>query len=174
MQKLLGIQFADGDTLTTLNGEITTDFKTNSARVVTPRHEAFVLPAGEEEKGSFLTVRNGNVFVTAGAAAMDGKPLADSQKVLLMHISDVLARGMTFDSADRTQVTNYVGGKPLGRHAQSTFLLPERAKKLYAIDLDGTRIAEIPLIEQGDSRSFIADTTRYPGHLVFAYELLCE
>ena len=174
LQKLLGIQFADGDTLTTLNGEITTDFKTNSARVVTPRHEAFVLPAGEEEKGSFLTVRNGNVFVTAGAAAMDGKPLADSQKVLLMHISDVLARGMTFDSADRTQVTNYVGGKPLGRHAQSTFLLPERAKKLYAIDLDGTRIAEIPLIEQGDSRSFIADTTRYPGHLVFAYELLCE
>ena len=105
---------------------------------------------------------------------MVGKPLADSQKVLLMHISDVLARGMTFDSADRTQVTNYVGGKPLGRHAQSTFLLPERAKKLYAIDLDGTRIAEIPLIEQGDSRSFIADTTRYPGHLVFAYELLCE
>lgn len=93
---------------------------------------------------------------------------------MLMHISDVLARGMTFDSADRTQVTNYVGGKPLGRHAQSTFLLPERAKKLYAIDLDGTRIAEIPLIEQGDSRSFIADTTRYPGHLVFAYELLCE
>jgi len=127
----------------------------------------------DRAEAAFL-LRESLPLLLAGAAAMDGKPLADSQKVLLMHISDVLARGMTFDSADRTQVTNYVGGKPLGRHAQSTFLLPERAKKLYAIDLDGTRIAEIPLIEQGDSRSFIADTTRYPGHLVFAYELLCE
>lgn len=174
LQKLLGIRLTAGDTMTTLNGEITTDFKTNSARIVVPRHEAFVLPAGVEGKGSFLTVRNGNVFVTAGAAAMDGKPLAESRKVLLMHISDVLARGMTFDSADRTQVINYTAGKPLGRRAQSTFLLPGRAKKLYAIDLDGTRIAEIPLTEQGEFRSFIADTTRYPGHLVFAYELLCE
>jgi hypothetical protein len=86
----------------------------------------------------------------------------------------VEAEGMTFADNTFSQVVKYTKNPPLGKRGTALFRLPARAKTLYALDLDGTRLDEISLEEDQNGKSFIANTVRFANHLVFAYELICE
>ncbi len=174
LEAILGKKLSDGRFLTTEDGQIVTDLATHSMKAVTPCHESFVLPEGISATGNFLTVENPDSFCSISAAAMDGYDLNASRRILLFHITNVEAEGMTFADNTFSKVVKYTRNLPLGKRGTARFRLPARAKTLYALDLDGTRIDEISLDEDQDGKSFIANTARFDNHLVFAYELICE
>ena len=174
LEAILGKKLSDGRFLTTEDGQIVTDLATHSMKAVTPRHESFVLPEGVSATGDFLSVENPDSFCSISAASMDGHDLNESRRILLFHITNVEAEGMTFADNTFSQVVKYTKNPPLGKRGTARFRLPARAKTLYALDLDGTRLDEISLEEDQNGKSFIANTVRFANHLVFAYELICE
>ncbi len=174
LETIFGKKLSDGRFLTTDDGQIVTDLTTHSMKAVTPRHESFVLPEGISATGNFLTVENNDSFCSVSAASMDGYDLNESRRILLFHITNVEAEGMTFANNTFSKVVKYSRNLPLGKRGTALFRLPARAKTLYALDLDGTRIDEISLDENQDGKSFVANTVRFDNHLVFAYELICE
>ena len=105
---------------------------------------------------------------------MDGKPLRESQRLLLLHLTDVQLEGITFSGSDQRIVTRWPKGQLLAGKgvAEISLSLPDVSWKLYALTPSGKRIAELPITKDGNgSLKWTADTFRDPHEIVFAYEL---
>ena len=96
-------EFPDGkaDSVTSATGELKADFRRNTFSAVTPRSEAFVLPEGATGAGKVLEVTSGKGFGVYAAISLDGAPLAESGRLLVLQLTDVLSEGARFASADR-------------------------------------------------------------------------
>ncbi|MDD3154047.1 MAG: hypothetical protein PHS41_04210 [Victivallaceae bacterium] len=164
----LGVSIQDGDT------EITANFRNWSFRAITPKSECLTLKDNAEGHGRFLTVKNRNAFGTFGAIALDGRPLGESGRILLLHLTDVKAEGMQFGSERMDEIQQYSKtDQRLARHgvADLSVAVPDAAWKLYALDFNGCRVAEVPFSRQPGKLNFRADTFLGEG-VVFAYELV--
>ena len=103
-------QFLKSTAETSETGEIVRNRAGKSLKVVTPTVESLAFHLGALT-GDRLRVFDGTPgFQVVTAAALDGKPLAESSRILIIHQSDVLNRGIRFASADRKQVENW--GEP--------------------------------------------------------------
>ncbi|EIQ01933.1 hypothetical protein OpiT1DRAFT_00510 [Opitutaceae bacterium TAV1] len=130
-------------------GQITLDAKAGTARFVTPRSEGFVLPAAVRLQGEFATVRNtADTPCTVTVVALDSHDLAGSRRILVLQLSDSLPSGARFSSADRTLLEER-GHPPLlveRAAAEIDLRLPADATlQAWAVDMDGTRLAAVPL-----------------------------
>ena len=155
-------------------GELTADFKRHTFSAVTPYSEALILPEGERLAGKTLSARTTRGFAVVSVIAVDGKPLRESGRLLLLHLTDVQLEGITFSASDQRIVTRWPKGQLLaGRgSAEISLTLPDAPWKLHALAPSGKRIAEVPFRKSGDtSMTWIADTFRDPHETVFAYEL---
>ncbi len=86
-------------------GEIDLDASVGSLRVVAPRSELFVLPPNAELKGKAVScIRNGDTFGTMSVVSLDGRLIADSMRLLVLHLTDALPSGMRFSNTDRRRV----------------------------------------------------------------------
>ena len=109
-----------------------------------------------------------------GAVALDGKTLDESGRVLLIHVSDVAQGGVKYQTSARDVILDFAGGKGpiLARRAVSRITLQTKGnRKLYALDIVGRRICEVPFSLKDGSLTFTADTFGDAG-IVFAYELV--
>ncbi|WP_288616088.1 hypothetical protein [Victivallis vadensis] len=157
-------------------GELAADYAAGTFRMVTPRSEAAVLPEKQALAGAVLRVRAERSFATVAAIALDDRPLAESDRILLLHLTDNRLEGMEFKSGHGLTIYRDGSGRMLGRKGTASFALalPEKTWKLHALDCSGRRLAEIPFRrEQGELR-FTADTFQVPDQVVFAYELTAQ
>lgn len=154
-------------------GAIEIDRARNAFTVSTPR-----TCGGAVEKGAFtagaLEVDVGNEITAFWASAMDGQPLATSERILLTHLPRMYNTGDRF--ADRAgKYMLEIGTLPyLVSRAQATVRLKTtRAKqlKVYALDTDGTRRAEIPARVDDGCLTFVCDTARDPSNAIYLYEI---
>lgn len=154
--------------------ELTADFKKQTFSAVTPYSEALILPEGERLAGKTLSARTAKGFAVISLIAVDGKPLRESQRLLLLHLTDVQLEGITFSGSDQRIVTRWPKGQLLAGKgvAEISLSLPDVPWKLYALTPSGKRIAELPITKDGNgSLKWTADTFRDPHEIVFAYEL---
>ncbi len=156
------------------NGQLAIDTKKGTLRIISPRTEGFVLPAGQDGSGDLLNVRNNRNFVTCALTAIDGSTLKDSKKMLLFVLTDIMNSGITFRDEENTVLENY-GTLPLllrkGSLDISIKCGTEKELKVYALDMTGKRILEFPAKRTGSSWHFRFDNdlkTKYP---VFCCEL---
>ena len=155
-------EFPDGkaDSVTSATGELKADFRRNTFSAVTPRSEAFVLPEGATGAGKVLEVTSGKGFGVYAAISLDGAPLAESGRLLVLQLTDVLSEGARFASADRKLYLERPANSPgLLRHgtAEISLALPGTDWKLHALGLSGKRLMEIPFQNRGGKLSFVAD-----------------
>ncbi|MBS1368471.1 MAG: hypothetical protein HPZ91_00820 [Lentisphaeria bacterium] len=154
-------------------GELLLMQKQNAFQAVTPRSEGFLLPPGGELRGSFATVRSRGGACAVLIAARDGKALADSSRILLLHLTETKNTAMRFSSPEMTQIEEW-GTLPLlmRRNAAEITLGLNAPARLYACDFDGRRKSELPLGDAGHGRyGFIADNFTQDG-AVAVYELV--
>ena len=152
-------------------GELTLDRKENTFRVVTPRSEGFVLPAGKTLAGSYAAIENKLSYGTFLVAARDGRPLAESRRVLILHLTDSKNSMSRFGTSDFTLVEEW-GGLPLllkQGEAAITLKAPP-GLKLYACRVNGERIGEIPFERSGGAIRFEAKNLA-GSEAVLVYEL---
>ena len=169
-------EFPDGkaDSVTSATGELKADFRRNTFSAVTPRSEAFVLPEGATGAGKVLEVTSGKGFGVYAAISLDGAPLAESGRLLVLQLTDVLSEGARFASADRKLYLERPANSPgLLRHgtAEISLALPAAGWKLHALGLSGKRLMEVPFQSRNGKLSFHADNFA-GGNTIWGYELV--
>ncbi len=160
---------------TSSTGELEVTRKTKTFRAVTPRSEGFVAPAGTELSGKFSKILNKNTFAAILVAAVDAKPLASSDRILILHLTDVKNTGMKFADPDMSVLESYGTLPQLMRRGETEITLATRpGMKLYACGFDGARKFEVPMTPAGNGMiRFTAKNVTEQGPIV-AYELVRE
>ena len=154
-------------------GEISVDAKNKTIRVLTPKSEGFTV-TGKSAKGKFLSVSGSSALCSVFAAALDGKTLADSSRILLFHMTDIQATGRKKTVLGKLQIVyNWGRMDPyLLRKGKADIALKNTGKgalRINALDINGAVLGEIPFREENGTILFTADTDRY-GSMV--YELI--
>ncbi len=153
-------------------GELMLDRAKTQFRASTPRSEGLLLEGGSELAGSFASVKNEHCFAGFLFAAVDGRPLTESSRLLILHLTDVKNTGMRFRDREMNVVEAW--GKPpvLLRRGRAEVSLQRdfTGFRLYAVDFDGSRLGEIPLTAADGATRFTLDTALHGG--VAAYELI--
>ena len=152
-------------------GELSLDRKQNTFKVVTPRSEGFILPQGKRLSGSYATVENKFSYGMFLVAARDDRPLAESRRVLILHLTDSKNSMCRYETNDFTYLYDW-GRLPilLKRGEAVISLKAPSGLKLYACRVNGERIGEVPFKRTGDGIRFEARNTA-GAEPVLVYEL---
>ena len=153
-------------------GELILNRKQGNFRVVAPLCEALLMKAGQTLSGDFLSVRNGGVFAAFFAASLDRRPLKESGRILLMHLTDLKSDGAVFRDSTLSILEDEGTAKRLLRRNRAEIeLRTGKAYRLFACAPDGSRLSEVPFQRKADRITFIADNASEKGG-VLIYELL--
>ena len=157
-------------------GEITMRRNEYLVKVVTPKSEAVTLLANRREKLSALTVKGVSVPALIGTAAVDGKELKESARMVLICATRMANHGQKMQADDETLID--LGWAPsLMQTCKFTAELQNsNSAKLrcYALRLDGERTREIPLKKSGNTVEISIDTVTLGKELTPFFELVAE
>lgn len=149
-----------------------------TARLLTDRAECFVTPPATRLEGQCVSVANGDTFATTWVLAVDKRPLKDSRRLLILHLTDSLNTGMRYTNTDRREVEDFGTLPHLVRRGATTITfssLPgsSDAWTAWAVDAAGHRLRRVSLASAPDGGSFdlVADTVTAEG-VTLAYELV--
>ncbi|MFA5190813.1 MAG: hypothetical protein WC740_08805 [Verrucomicrobiia bacterium] len=120
-------------------GEITHDWQSGQVKIDTPRTQAIIGFFGRkpvETRDLRLTLPDG-AFAAVALTSLDGEPLSKSQRVLLT------ATGRA-DPSGEPRLEPVAGEVTLRSLAPS-----QRDRKVFALDLTGRRLGEVPLADRG-------------------------
>ena len=164
------------DKLPAPHKEWNADFKKQTFSVTTPRSEALVLPGGSSLKGSLLSVKNGKTHGVVAAIAHGEKTLAQTNRILLLHLTDVQVENSKYlENANGNRLYRNIPrtGTLLARRgtAEISLKLADGAYQLYALSPDGKRLYEVPFLYQDGEMRFNVDTFGKKNSVIFAYEL---
>ena len=150
------------------------DFAAGSFRVATPRTCGLLSEGGRVEAGA-LAADVKDAPAAVWAIALDGLPLAETRRVLLVHATNVESTGIrTLDLPNSLTVFDH-GRLPflMRRGAADVSLAVSRgAWKAYALSPGGRRRREVPYRFDDHGRMrLLCDTAADPLNATFAYEL---
>lgn len=142
-------------------------------RVVTPRTEALVGPAGVDLAGKALAVSGKDEFASVSASAMDGRALADSGRVIVFHLVNVLGEGMEFENDEMKRVWHWGSPAFLARAATATVTLrnADPTLRVHALDLAGERLRPVDATYRDGAYTFQATTAGDHTPAALVYEL---
>ena len=150
-------------------GELELNVRKGSFRVVTPRTEVFLLPAGESLAGRFMKGKSRSAFAVVAASSLDGKVLAESGRILILHLTDVKSENAVFRDSGMSILEQYGSGNLLLRRNRAEISLNLSGEYvLYACAGNGKRLSEQSLPAPGGECSFTADN----ADGVILYELI--
>ena len=136
--------------------------------VVTERTETVTLPKGSLAAG-VLRVKNADRFMTVAAISRDGKPLAESGDLLIIHLTNLSGSNVPYAAND---ICNSWGTLPLlvERGTAELELAGSAPWRVAALATDGSVLGEVPGKFKDGIFRFKVDTGCFPGG-VMAYHL---
>lgn len=164
------------DTAVSSTGEILADFKNGTFRLVTPRTEGFFFDRKGRLDGDCLSAESDSQ-ATIAATSLDGRQLTESERILIIHVTDMQNEGNVYtDNSMETLLKSVHRQRPVSilfRSAQAEITFRTRLEnpKLYALDCSGKRIGKVKYRHTAKGIAFQAKTDR-DGTACFAYELL--
>ncbi|HEY8965827.1 MAG TPA: hypothetical protein VIM58_05255 [Candidatus Methylacidiphilales bacterium] len=154
-------------------GQIASDPAALTAKAVTDMAEYFVLGPDRKAKGDRVAVGNGKTFGSVYVASADGKPLAQSGRLMVLHLTDSLTAGTRFADGTRSLLEAFGDGGHLVRDGTAEIAVsvdPGSEWEAWALDATGRRTRPVPLRRQGNAVAFDARVAA-PEGAVLAYEL---
>lgn len=153
--------------------ELDLRFDSRQFRAVTPKSEALVLNGEVEGNGSRMSVKNGGGFAVFFAASMDGNDLDRSERILVLHMTDVQNSEVGWKDGEKNVLGNY-GKLPrlvaVGK-AEMRIKTGGSILSCFACDLSGKRLREVPLTKDGAAVTWKANTGGDGANPVLVYEL---
>ena len=153
-------------------GQILLNIPEKSIRISSPCAEVLAAPASV--RGSFQTMQEIQRSVDSCAALLsrDGKPLTQSEKMVLIFATRAVNSGMKLTPDNVTMIDR--GKLPvLVRTGQLRCRLRGKAGyQCFALDLSGRRIAEIPLQIYGQDALMMIDTAQINPEPALFFELI--
>lgn len=164
---------SDNDEIISDTQQIMLNNKKGYVKVVTDRTECMVGPEGIDLAGKCLSVSGGDTFSSLSASAMDAKNLADSKRVLLMHLTNVLNSNMQFQNATMTTYTKRGDLPYLVRTASAKVELKNSNPnlKLYVVDFSGKRVGTVRTQYADGAYHFTASIAAGDQQPALIYEL---
>ncbi len=107
------------------------------------------------------------------AAALDGRPVASSRRILVMHLTDVQAAGVTYMNEAKRVLLHGGRGGSLARRGTAAVMLRLEGREtctVYALDTSGARTGAVSSRRDGDLLSFTCSTAGDGVH--FHYEIV--
>lgn len=158
-------------------GQLELNADNQTFRATAPGIEVLILPEKQNGHGNVLAVKNEIGRGIFSVQAVDGMPLTQSKRMLLLHLTDSQASMLKFDTAELRQFSNWGHAPHLAAKGEARIFLtlPNAANyKLYSCDTAGRRLAEIPLSNFSAGKIFFdAKVFRQEGQ-VFVYELTAQ
>ena len=151
--------------------EIYIDTPRKYMTVNTPRLQGMSAPAGETAKLSdfevIYTQRNSNVTI----AAVDGlKPIKEARRFALVISPNSLNSEMSFTDEDMVSLIN-IGKPPMlvetGKYKVALSTPHWKQMRLWALNMDGSRLKELPLKKSDGRIEAEIDTSKLPIPCVF-------
>ena len=148
-------------------GELLMDASRNFMTINTARFQGLCGEAGSKAAFPNFRVDGMNRRGCIALASIDGrKPLNESKRMLLFLVTNALNSGMSFVSDDHFQRLQN-GTLPILLET-GTFSLSLKTKhapslKAWALGIDGSRLAELPLKKSGDGISLVVNTAAIPN-----------
>lgn len=157
-------------------GELDLDGLAGTFKAVSARSECLVLSGKGTLRGSRVTAENEDGFAVVFVAAMNGAPVAESKRLLVLHLTDTQNSFVKFRNTSHTVMSS--GGQlpPLVRRGRTNLRIKldgESVPQVFAVDMAGVRTGNAPAKWEGGVLSFQADTTRENGPTL-AYEIVRE
>ena len=145
-----------------------------SMTVDTPRTQGGFARADGEFETSGMYVRLAGANAAVWATTVDGKPFAESARILVTHLTDVQNTGTQWADATHRTILNQGGMPLLARSGTAAVKLAVAAGvwKAYALGTDGTRRSEVPVTCADGCVSLSAVTARDPANATILYELV--
>ncbi|MBS1368834.1 MAG: hypothetical protein HPZ91_02655 [Lentisphaeria bacterium] len=152
-------------------GELALNRNAGSFQAVTPLSEGFVGPGGTRFEGKFARVAMSDGWSSVLVASRDGRPLAESGRILILHLTDCRNTGTRFANSELKVLERY-GTLPLlmRRGVAELALKAKPGMRLYACGFDGRRLFELPARYSGGELAFRAENIT-PHGAVAVYEL---
>lgn len=144
-------------------GEILMQTKLKRISVSTPRTEAVTLLAKGHAETGVLSVDSISADGLVGLTSIDGKPLKESSRMVLVYATRMANSGMKLEGDGETLIT--IGGSPA---LMQTGRLSLRIRNggtgftCYPLNMDGSRRAAIPLKKDGGALALSVDTAELP------------
>lgn len=153
--------------LTSATGELILNSQEKSLRVVTPRTEA--LTGTGTLNGKILQIRGATIPQTVALTALDGRSLAESRKLLLLHLVDLANTDQTFRNPQRTVLESYGKAPLLLRRCRTEISLRIPGERtVETLDFSGRRTGKVAIRSADGALHFTADTA-LRSHGVMAY-----
>lgn len=158
-------------------GELYLDSGKNFMTVDTPRLQGMCAEAGGKcELSDFAVTRMGERGCAA-AVSVDGRPLSESERVVVAYSTNALNTGMEFvDDSMRGVISR--GGPPiLYKTGKLSFRLKNRNArgfKLYALGMNGARVQELNTRADADCIRASIDTSKLKNGPAAFFELIAE
>ncbi len=155
-------------------GQIELNAEKGTFRVVSPTCEAVILPAESTGRGDFLQVRNHVGRGVFAAISTTGTPLDQSDRILLLHLTDTQVEKLKFGNAAGTRLEQFSKGRFLAERGEAEIecgVSSDAEFELYRVDSSGRRLGKVPFSRSGKG------TIRFPARVFspdgsgFLYEL---
>jgi len=152
-------------------GEITINSRQETLQICTSFSEGFVLSEKSVLHGNFASVENKIGRGSFLFASMDGKPLIESERVLIMHLTETRNSGMRFRD-ETCEIIEDWGNLPYlaARGSAVITLKCNPALRLFRCNTDGRRMGEITVSRTQNGIYFNCENF-IEKNPVFIYEL---
>ena len=152
-----------GGEIASSTGELTLNTGAKSMRIVTPASE--VLTGENRMTGKVIASAQLNGYQTVALHSLDGRPLTESGKLLLIQLTDLTNSELSFTDASRRILTSW-GKRPhlLARGSAELVLALPRKMRIVPLELDGTLSKqELPATFSDGQLHFRIATDQLPG-----------
>ena len=132
-------------------GELELDAKQGTFRAVSPEMEGFLLTGNSTLRGNVAEVASQSPWNVVMLASRDGKPLRDSGRILLMHLTDTGNLNARYADSSRKILLDAGVMPSLVRRGRARLTLDLPGEyEIYAVGTDGSRGKRIvPVRENG-------------------------
>ena len=161
---------------TSETGEITLDAAAGTFKVVTKRTESFVLPSEGAISGQHVRIDNNAGFAVFAVISVDGRPIPESKRLLVLHLTDVQNTAVQFGNKEHTVLRDWGRLPHLIRRGSASVSIDRLSNdnmRAWAVDLSGARRKLIDLERHEGNIVFTANTVQ-PQGVFMAYELATE
>ena len=127
-------------------GELVVDGPRDVLVLNTPATAGGYAPAGESIEAGAVTVTIDETDATVWVSSVDGKPIAESARLLITHLTDLQNTGARFGEIDRKTLLDWGGLPHLVRTGRATVRIAGRGAEgveVWAISTSGRRLEKI-------------------------------
>ena len=140
------------------NATLAFDRKVGSFKIDTPRTAGGFTPKGALSAGP-VAFDVGDVAATVWASSLDGKPLTESARILVTHLTDVQADGNIYADKAKTTLLKWGVYPPVVRNGSAAVMLAlvnPGAYEVWGLATTGKRLEKIPTAVRDGKLAFTA------------------